>query len=71
MEENLHISQIKLTNSVTNQTQKIWTPITVTQCCRSENGEVRGKWKNLHFLCKVYQIHKLWKETKGTVGGLT
>ena len=65
MEENLHVSQSKLTNSVTNRRQKMnWTPLTVAQRCGSEIGEVRGKWKNLNFLCKVYRIHKLSKRNK-------
>ena len=43
IEENLHVSQGKLTIRVTNQRQRHWTPTTVTQRCRSEEeiiGEV-------------------------------
>jgi len=67
VEENLHVSQSKLTNSVINQRQKYWTPITVTERCGSGeeiSGEVRGKWKNLNFFCKVYRIHKILKRNK-------
>ena len=55
--------------------KKNWTPITVTQQCRSGgeiSGEVQGKLKNLHCAkFKLIEFTNFRKETKRTGGGLS